>query len=259
MSGGTVSTTGLIRRVDECMGTVFSFAVRDECGAAAVQDAIGWLHWVDRTFSTYRGDSAISRLNSGALFLADCPLEVGEVLAACAEVSRVSGGYFAASVNGALDPSGLVKGWAIERASDLLRAAGVADHAIGGGGDVQLRGESSPGQPWQIGIAHPARSGELLAVVEGRDLAVATSGTAERGAHVVNPLTGRPATDLLSITLVGERLGEIDAYATAALAMGAGAREWVEQLPGIEALGVTSDGSVWETSGFADHARRQAP
>src|SRR6185312_5631473 len=105
-----------------------------------------------------------------------------------------------------------VKGWAIERASDLLRDAGSTDHAVNGGGDMQLVGEALPGRPWRVGIADPLRPGSLVAVVEATDRAVATSGTAERGAHVVDPFTGRPAADLAAITLVGADRGGVYAY-----------------------------------------------
>jgi thiamine biosynthesis lipoprotein len=101
-----------------------------------------------------------------------------------------------------------------------------------------------------VGIAHPLRPGSLCAVVTGRDLAVATSGTAERGAHVLDPHTGRPATGLASLTLVGAELTRTDAYATAAFAMGAGARSWVAGLHGYQALAVTPDGRAWRTPGF---------
>jgi thiamine biosynthesis lipoprotein len=83
---------------------------------------------------------------------------------------------------------------------------------------------------------------------------VATSGTAERGAHIVNPHTGRPAAELASVTVAGPRLTSADAYATAAFAMGPGAREWVETLDGYEALAITPDGARWQTSGFGAYA-----
>jgi thiamine biosynthesis lipoprotein len=253
MTAATQRDTGAgIRRVEHCMGTVFSLDVRDVDVAVegAVESVIAWLHRVDAIFSTYRRDSPISRLGRGETSLGDCPAEVGEVLALCAEATAVSGGYFTATPGGVLDPSGLVKGWAIERASVLLRRAGSTRHAVNGGGDLQLSGEPVPGQPWRIGIADPRNPQLLATIVSGSDLAVATSGTAERGAHVLNPHTGRPATDLASITLVGEHLTDADAYATAALAMGAGARDWVERLPDIEAFAVTPTGGTWQTRGF---------
>ena len=151
------------------------------------------------------------------------------------------------TADGRLDPSGLVKGWAIEQASDLLRAAGSANHCVNGGGDVQCAGEPQPGQPWRIGIAHPLQPGTLVDVVTGTDIAVATSGTAERGAHVLDPHTGRAPAGLASVTLVGTRLSRVDAYATAAFAMGPLAREWITALPEHWGLAVESDGSTWRT------------
>ncbi|GAA4560212.1 FAD:protein FMN transferase [Planotetraspora kaengkrachanensis] len=232
------------------MGTVFSFDVRDDGFERAVAEAVEWLHRVDETFSTYRPESVVSRLDRGEITLADCPPEVVEVLRLCDEASRVSRGYFTPRPGGRLDPSAVVKGWAIERASRILTRAGAANHCVNGGGDVQLAGSSASGGPWRVGIAHPLRPGELAAVVTGRDLAVATSGTAERGAHIIDPHTGRPATALASITLIGESLTMTDTYATAAFAMGDAARDWVGELEGFEAFAVTASGATWHTGDF---------
>ncbi len=242
----------MIRLVEHAMGTVFSFDVRseDDAAAEAVAEAVAWLHRVDEIFSTYRPQSSVSRLGRGETCLTECPPEVAGVLELCDEVGRASHGYFTAYPGGRLDPSALVKGWAIERASFILRRAGATNHCVNGGGDIQLAGLAAPGRPWRVGIAHPLRRGELATVVTGSDLAVATSGTAERGAHIVDPHTGRPATDLVSITLVGENLTMTDAYATAAFAMGDAAREWVEQFDGLEAFAVTASGATWRTARF---------
>ncbi|MEV7234369.1 FAD:protein FMN transferase [Streptomyces sp. NPDC051020] len=235
------------------MGTVFSFDIRDRPTPAirrALDDAVRWLHHVDAVFSTYRPDSAISRLGRGESGPGTCPAEVREVLDLCGDVTRVSRGWFSATPGGALDPSGLVKGWAVEAASQLLHESGATNTCVNGGGDLQLRGEARPGVPWRIGIAHPLRRGALATVVSGSDLAVATSGTAERGAHILDPHTGTPALGLVSITVVGQALTLTDAFATAAFAMGGGARGWLESLDGYEALGITPDGREWRTSGF---------
>jgi len=134
----------------------------------------------------------------------------------------------------------------VERAAAILTAAGSAEHSVNGGGDVQCTG----GRLWRIGIADPLRPGRLALVVAGRDFAVATSGVAERGAHIIDPYTGQPPAGLASVTVVGERLAETDAYATAAFAMGSAARDWVEGLDGYEAFGITAAGVTWQTSGF---------
>ncbi|GHH75251.1 FAD:protein FMN transferase [Streptomyces sulfonofaciens] len=235
------------------MGTVFSFDVRDPVTPAvrrALAESVAWLHHVDEVFSTYRPDSVISRLGRGEMPRRRCGPEVAEVLRLCEEAERASGGWFSPTAGGRLDPSGLVKGWAVDRASDLLYEAGAHRTCVNGGGDVRLRGEPAPGVPWRIGIADPSRPGWLMAVVTGRDCAVATSGTAERGHHVLDPHTGEAATDLLSLTLTGPGLTLTDACATAAFAMGDAARAWTTSLPGHEALAMTGTGHVWRTPGF---------
>ena len=231
------------------MGTVVSFDVPGSA-AGAVEDAVRWLHWVDETFSTFRADSAVSRLGRGEISLADCPPEVASVLAACAGIAELSGGYFSVRAAGPLDPSGYVKGWAIERAADLLTTAGSASHTVNGGGDVQCVG-SRAGAPWRVGIADPLRPGQLACLVEGRDFAVATSGVAERGTHIIDPHTGLPPAGLLGVTVTGPHLALADAYATAAFAMGSErAMDWAERLDGYEAFGIGDDGETWQTSGF---------
>ena len=248
--GAALLGPGRRRHAEHVMGTVVSFDVPavagEPLGDGALGRAVRWLHWVDATFSPYRDDSDVSRFGRGELPLADCAPELAEVLQACAAVSARSGGYFTTTPGGTFDPSGYVKGWAIERAAAMLTAAGSAEHSVNGGGDVQCAGD----RLWRIGIADPLRPGRLALVVAGRDFAVATSGVAERGAHIINPHTGRSPAGLASITVVGARLAETDAYATAAFAMGPAARNWVESLDGYEAFAVTAAGPTWQTSGF---------
>jgi thiamine biosynthesis lipoprotein len=231
-----------LRHAEPVMGTVFSFDL--PAAAAPVLPAVlRWLHWVDATFSTYRADSDVSRLGRGEIRLADCAPELAEVIGQCALLSERSGGYFTDHPGGRFDPSGLVKGWSIEHAATMLTAVGHPSISVNGAGDVQCAGEPEPGRPWRIGIADPLRPGTL-----------ATSGTAERGPHIINPHTGRPATELASVTVVGPRVASADAYATAAFAMGPAARDWVEHLDGYEAFAVTPDGTRWQTTGFAAYA-----
>jgi FAD:protein FMN transferase len=246
---------GRLRHAEHVMGTVVSFDVPDWAGPQSAADAplgraVHWLHWVDATFSPYRDDSDVSRFGRGSLALADCAPELAEVLSACADVSTLSGGYFTTTPGGRFDPSGYVKGWAIERAADMLTDSGSAQHSVNGGGDIQCVGDRGAGQPWRVGIADPLRPGSLALVVCGRDFAVATSGLAERGPHIINPHTGRPATGLASVTVVGARLAAADAYATAAFAMGPAARDWLETVDGYEAFAITSSRAAWQTSGF---------
>jgi thiamine biosynthesis lipoprotein len=182
-----------------------------------------WLRWVDATFSTYRADSEISRLDRGEL---DDPHPlVREVLARCEALRRETGGYFDARASGRLDPSGYVKGWAVERAAALARGRCMID----AGGDVVLRGS------WRVGIRHPHERDKLAAAITVSDCGVATSGAYERGPHVLDPRTGRPATGLCSVTVVGRDLGTADAYATAAFA--AGDPRWTAPLAAMTIAG----------------------
>ncbi|MET8245206.1 FAD:protein FMN transferase [Streptomyces sp. NPDC005202] len=241
------------------MGTVFSFDVRGgepRAVQAALREAVAGLHRVDEVFSTYRDDSQISRLMRGELTVEECDPEVAEVLALGAEVERVSDGWFSLRYQGQLDPTGIVKGWAAERAARRIATAGVSGVSVNGGGDVQLLGAPEPQRPWRVGVSDPLRPGGLAAVVSAagaEELAVATSGTAERGAHIVDPRTGRSAvTDLVAVTVVAPRLTWADCWATAAFAMGS--REglaWLESLPDVEALLITAGDEVRCTGGLA--------
>ncbi|MFJ5556607.1 FAD:protein FMN transferase [Streptomyces sp. NPDC093250] len=241
------------------MGTVFSLDVRGGEPVAvrtALEEAVAGLHRVDEVFSTYRDDSQVSRLARGELDVGECDPEVAEVLELAAEAERVSDGWFSARYRGRLDPTGIVKGWATERAARRLAAAGAAGVSVNGGGDVQLLGAPGAGRPWRVGVSDPLRPGGLAAVVSAAgagELAVATSGTAERGDHIVDPRTGRSAvTDLVAVTVVAPRLTWADCWATAAFAMGSreGLR-WLESLPGVEGLLITAGDEVRCTGGLA--------
>src|SRR3954447_4664417 len=120
-----------------------------------VEAAFDWLREVDATFSTYREDSDISRLDRGELTLADCRPEVDEVLTRCAELARVTRGYFSVRPAGRLDPSGLVKGWAVAGAAARLARAGARRFCINAGGDVVACGRPAPDRRWRVGIRHP--------------------------------------------------------------------------------------------------------
>lgn len=237
------------------MGMAVSIDIRDEDAAAdrlagAVGEVVAWLHWVDATFSTYQETSDVCRIDRGELTVAAAAPEVAEILALGDRFREETGGYFDVRAGGRLDPSGVVKGWAVERASSLLLAAGFADHAVNAGGDSRLRGCPAPGRRWRVGIAHPHVHDGLAAVVEVGDGAVATSGTGERGPHVIDPHTGRPAIELASVTVIGAALVAADAYATAALAMGGEATRWLAGLAGHEAYVVDAEGVSWWTPGF---------
>ncbi|HSD80241.1 MAG TPA: FAD:protein FMN transferase [Solirubrobacteraceae bacterium] len=230
------------------MGTVVSVDVRDAgVPGAAIDEALAWLHEADALFSTYRAGSAVSRLDAGTLDLAGAGPLVRAVLERCEALRAATGGAFDVRATGRLDPSGFVKGWAVQRAADLLAVAGAAHFMVNAGGDVALRGGPAPGERWAVGVQHPLRRDRVAAVLRVRDGAVATSGAYERGAHVVDPRTRRPPAGVLSVTVVGPDLGTADAYATAAFAMGPAGARWLASVEGYAGLVVTGDETVLTT------------
>jgi thiamine biosynthesis lipoprotein len=180
----------------------------------------------------------------------ECSADLRTVLDECARLWRETDGFFDAFASGRLDPSGYVKGWSVEVASARLAAAGSVNHCINAGGDVRARGSPAPGEPWRIGIRHPVARGSVVRVVIGRDVAVATSGTYEKGSHISDPHTGEPVQDLVSLTVVGPGILEADVQATAAFAMGPHALAYLETLPGYEGYAIGPDLRATWTSGF---------
>lgn len=243
------------RRVEHLMGMPISVALRGRHagtpeGAAAWAGVLADLAEVDRVFSTYRSDSAISRLGRAELTLAQCPPEVAEVLELGRQATVASGGAFSTSLPvrpgdlGAgrrLDPSGVVKGWAAERASAHLAALEDTDYCLSAGGDITCH-VAVRSEPWHIGIEDPHDPTRVLAVVPVRDGAVATSGTVHRGAHLVDARTGRVPEGVASVSVIGPSLTWADIDATAAYAQGAGAAEWLRTRPIFSALVVAPDG-----------------
>jgi FAD:protein FMN transferase len=233
------------------MGMPVQIDLRDpDVDPSTLDAAFDWLRVVDETFSTYKPDSEISRLDRGELTISDCRPEVEEVLVRCAQLPEETAGFFSVRAAGRLDPSGLVKGWAVGRAAELLSAAGARNFAINAGGDIVLRGRSAPQELWRIGIQHPLQPDKLAAVLAGEDIAIATSGEYERGQHVIDPHTGRPPAGLLSATIVGADLATADAYATATFAMGEGGPAWAAALGDYETLCITAGHVVLSSPGL---------
>jgi thiamine biosynthesis lipoprotein len=242
-------------RVEHIMGTAISIDLRDPgVDGQVVEAAFDWLREVDARFSPYQPASEISRLGRGELTVEECHADVGEVLSLCEDLRRETGGVFNAwhcRPDGRLDPSGVVKGWAVERAAEILTGGGGRNFCLNAGGDVVIRGEAEPGRPWRIGIRHPNDAHALAAVVQGYDLAVATSGAYERGDHIVDARTGIPPRALLSLTVAGPSLTMADAFATVGFAMGLEGIAWVASRPGYAPYAVTSEGRVQYTDQFA--------
>ena len=235
------------------MGMPVTVDVRDEeLDESVLEQMFDSLRLADATFSTYKEDSEISRMNRGELAVAAAHPDVLEVLDRCEALRIETDGYFdmRAATAEAIDPSGLVKGWAVDRAASILDEAGIQNYAVNVAGDMRLRGRAVPDPCWSVGIQHPLESDSIAAVVEANDLAVATSGAYARGDHVIDPHTRRPPVGVLSVTITGPELATADAYATAAFAMGEAGIHWTARLHGYEAMTILADERVLSTPGF---------
>lgn len=219
-----------------------------------VDEVFAQLHRIDALFSTYRPDSQISRLAAGELAVNQCDPLIGEVLELCEHAHVVTGGAFdpllpAPSGGYVLDPSGLVKGWAVERAARRIGECFEGDYYINAGGDIALASRS--GIAWRIGVEDSRPGGGLIGVLPLTGGGVATSGTARRGAHIIDPSTGRPSGALLSVTVNGPSLTWADVLATAAFVRGPDSLDWLGGLDSHAALLVHPDGTTAMTRAMA--------
>jgi thiamine biosynthesis lipoprotein len=239
--------------VEQIMGMPISIHLRSR-GAdpapgahAAVTACFDDLRRIDRIFSTYRSDSDVSRIARGELTIADADPLVAVVEAECLGAERRTDGRFSAHWSGVFDPTGHVKGWAVEDAA-RRHLAPLVDAAvavgINAGGDMQLFTAMDADWRWNVGIADPRTPGALLATLAVANGAVATSGVAERGRHIIDPRTGLPASGVCSATIVGDGLASADVWATAAVVAGFEDRSWIAGSATRTGLVVADDGRV---------------
>jgi thiamine biosynthesis lipoprotein len=248
------------------MGTVFSIHVLGadaESGQAsqAARDAFEEVQRLEEIFSPFRPNSQVSQIRRGDLSLEQAHPLVREVEIRCRHWQRATDGRFSAWFAGEFDPTGLVKGWAAERVfvrclEPLLLESGYDAVGLGAGGDIRVATRPGADWCWDVGIADPGRQGAVLSTVQLRNGAVATSGTAERGAHVLNPSTGLPTTSTVSASVVARDLESADCWATAALVAGVDDLGWIERAGTISGLVVGANGAVrrWRGNTVLDAA-----
>ncbi len=216
----------------------------------AMSDAEAILHRADRTFSTWRADSPISRLRRGEITLGEAPSEVADVLDGCRVAKDLSGGWFDPwAMPGGLDPTGYVKGWAAAKALEALRVEGVEGAMVNAAGDIASFGGLGD-NPFRVGIVRHDAPGALACVVTLR-ASIATSGDYLRGPHLINPFSAEPSTSVASASVTGPDLALADALATALAVGGDEVLARIEWLEGYEALTIGVDGVRGWTTGFA--------
>lgn len=239
--------------VAQIMGTAVSLHVMGDPDRAAVERAatacFDELREVDRVFSPYRDESDILRIARGELSMRDASPWVAEVAQACARAEADTDGLFTAWWSGVFDPTGYVKGWAVERAArrhlaPLTARRDVVAAGINAGGDLQLFTAPDADWAWNVAVVDPADRSRVLARVPVRDGAVATSGTTERGTHIVDPRSGAPAVGTASATVVAASLAHADVWATAAVATGFDELGWIARAGRTTGILVSDDGRV---------------
>jgi len=160
----------------------------------------------------------------------------------------------------ALDLGGIAKGYARDRAYEVLKKYEVRDALVNAGGDILALGEKERGKPWRIGIQDPRIPNEVRAVGSLKDKRIATSGDYERffigGGrryhHILDPRTGYPADELCSVTIVRNSGPSADGLSLAVFVLGAEkGLKLIESLPGVEGLLIDAKGGVTMTSGAA--------
>jgi thiamine biosynthesis lipoprotein len=204
---------------------------------------------VDDRYSTYKKDSEITKINNG-LARSKWSQEMKDMLEMCRQTKEITDGYFDIEQGGKLDPSGLVKGWAINNAAKLISRMGFENYYVEAGGDIQTSGRNSKHRFWRVGIRNPFNRQENVKIIDINNKGVATSGTYIRGRHIYNPKTNKPADDIASMTVVGANIYDADRFATAAFAMGENGINFIESLDGYEAYMINKNKTAIMTSGF---------
>ena len=218
-----------------------------------LEAAFDYFEDVDKRFSPYKSDSEVSLINAGKISEQEYSPEIKEVLLLAEKTKEETGGYFDVyRPDGKLDPSGLVKGWAIRNAAEILKKGGWKNFYVEAGGDIQVSGKNAEGQLWSVGIRNPFKQDEIVKVVHLKDGdGMATSGTYVRGAHVYNPLNpSEPLNEIVSLTVAGPDVYEADRFATAAFAMGRKGIEFIEKCPELEGYSIDKNSVATATSKF---------
>lgn len=235
------------------MGMPITIEIADPAAnAETFEKVFAYFTGIDERFSTYKSTSEITAINEKRLQEKDWSPEMMLIFVMCKETQRATNGYFnIMAPDGKLDPSGIVKGWAIWNAAKFLEKDGFKNFYVDAGGDIQPRGENADGKEWSVGVKNPWNQNENVKTVYVTNEGVATSGTYIRGLHIYNPLNGnKPVDEVVSLTVIGPNIYEADRFATAAFAMGKAGINFIESVPGLEGYLIDKNKVATMTSGF---------
>ncbi len=210
-----------------------------------------YFEYIDRKFSTYKADSEISRINRNEIRPEEASEDMKTIFALAEQTYQESDGYFDIEQDGRYDPSGIVKGWAIHQAAEMIRQAGFQNYYVYAGGDIQVSGRNDQGQYWRAGIQSPFDPDQIVKRLSLQDCGIATSGNYVRGQHIYNPKKpGEPITGIVSLTVLGPSVFDADRFATSAFAMGSYGINFIEKLDGFEGYLIDRFGVATATTGF---------
>lgn len=219
-----------------------------------IEEIFSYFCHIDNIFSTYKQDSDITKINNKTISVNQAAEEVKYILALAKQTKQETQGYFDVYHNNTLDPSGIVKGFAIFQGAEKLRSKGYKNFFIEIAGDIEINGTNGKDEAWKVGIENPFNRKEIIQVLNLTNQGIATSGTYIRGNHIYNPKKNIPATDIASITIIGPNVYDADRFATAAFAMGKQGLPFIEQLSGFEAYMIDNNQRAYYTSGFKHYA-----
>lgn len=240
------------------MGMPISVELIDPSAAERdIDEIFSYFQRVEEKFSVFKPASEITLINEGKIGESEASEEMKAVFKLSEKTKRETNGYFdIVARNGKYDPSGMVKGWAIYNAANILRKKGFENFYVNAGGDIQACGRNNAGKHWSVGIRNPFNLGQIVKVIYLKDQGVATSGTYIRGQHIYDPHErNKPITEIVSLTVIGPNVCEADRFATAAFAMGKKGIEFLENLSGFEGYMIDKDGRATMTNGFEKYIK----
>ena len=240
-----------MRQLRWLMGMPITVEIVDASVTTEAFDAVyEYFNYVDQTFSPFKETSLVSQVNRGELALADAGLDMQIVLELADETKEITAGFFDVWHEGKFNPSGIVKGWAIDEAASLLYHKGFRNFYVDAGGDIQVYGKNAKGEFWTSGICNPFDLKQVIKTVALDDRGIATSGNYMRGDHIYSLFDRNQLAEIVSITVIGPDVLEADRFATAAYAMGRDGIYFIESLPDCEAYMIDRNGQATMTTGF---------
>ena len=217
-----------------------------------IEKIFDYFKYVDDKFSVFKANSEIMQINRGEILRTRWSKDMRTIFELAEQTKQDTNGFFdIKNRKGFIDPSGIVKGWAILNASKIARDAGFRDYCIDAGGDIEIGGLNEKGEAWKIGVRNPFNKKENVKILSLSNVGIATSGTYALGQHIYNPFKmDEKLVEIVSLTIVGPDVYEADRFATAVFAMGRKGIDFIEQLPGLEGYQIDSKGIATFTSGF---------